>query len=701
MFREEDSKKKVSEIFKESFTNKKEAIALYGTGINTDEILKVVSGYNIVAILDAKKEGQCFRGFPIISVSEAIGKVKKIVIVARAEVIPIIYERISIVEEYGIDIVDIRNKKINCKEQKEYKKNSYWKKTEADLRKQIECHDVITFDIFDTLVLRKLIRPEEIFDVVEQKLKNTKYESEFSYMRKKAADIAYRELKYPNYEEIYQYMKKVFGLSEEYITYVSDEEIKTELNFLSCRDIMHDMLKYAKTLGKQVFLLSDMYLSRKQIIRIMDYLEIREYDDVFVSCEIKKRKWPEGDIYKWLKNKVGKDYKYLHIGDSEGADIEKANENGIDTFYIMSWYEMMVRSSLSKLLVNVKTIADSIVMGIIGDKILNNPFALSEGLGDITLNNFNEYGYLGFGPMVDGMVMWMVKEAKKYKNPHIWFLARDGYIFKRVYDILLDKSDDNLPKANYVMSSRRSVIVPSNSKYNDLQHNIKLIPSDMSNSEMLKKRFGILVDDCNEVNNKSREVVIKEYEKVIDLVAKSEKKRYLAYLKSFFEDDETIIVFDAVSSGTIAYGLEKILDRKIKLFCLVGRLITEYSVIDEIDVSNYIGEDFNFINKFNVSKKIGVLESILTSKEPSFICINESGKFVYGKNEKSQENYYNLEEVHNGILDFSVEFFNQISGLKDIEVSGMLVDECFGFFNEVSVLKNLNEIRNFGVVDTF
>ena len=36
-----------------------------------------------------------------------------------------------------------------------------------------------------------------------------------------------------------------------------------------------------------------------------------------------------------------------------------------------------------------------------------------------------------------------------------------------------------------------------------------------------------------------------------------------------------------------------------------------------------------------------------------------------------------------------------------ISTGSMLVDECFGFFNEVSVLKNLNEIRNFGVVDTF
>ena len=703
MFSQECSKKKVSEIFIKSFKNKEETIALYGTGINTEEILKVVKGYNIVAILDAKKEGEFFKGLPIISVSEAIQKaVKKIVIVARAEVIPIIYKRISVVEEYGIEVVDIQNKKINCKDSKEYKKNFYWEKTELDLKEQIKSHDVITFDIFDTLILRKIIKPEEIFDIVELKIKNTNFKSNFSYMRKKAASVAYKEKKYPTYEDIYKYMKKVFGLSDEYIEYVSNEEFKTELSFFSCRNVMSDMIKYAKSIGKKVFLLSDMYLSKKQIIDIMKYLDISGYDDVFVSCEVKKRKWPEGDIYNWLKNKVGNEYKYLHIGDSEGADIKKANENGIDAFYIMSWYEMMVNSSLSKLLVNVKTTSDSIVIGMIGNKLLNNPFALSKELGEFTLKNNKDYGYLGFGSLVVGMIAWILREAKKYKNPHIWFLARDGYIFQKVYDILLTKYDGNLPKANYVMSSRRSTIVSSNISSDDLKYNLKLVPDSMTNSEMLKKRFGILVDNSDEIDSKSRECVIEEYKELIYSISKSERVMYLEYLKNFFEEDETIIVYDAVSSGTIAYGLEKILNRKIKLFCLIGRQVTEYSVLDELNVSCYVGKDFKFINEFYISKRIDILESILTSKEPSFICINESGEIIYGENEMSQDNYNELEKVHNGIVDFSKEFFNLVFELiVDINISGKLVDECFGFFNSNDILSKLNIKNKFGVVNTF
>lgn len=114
----------------------------------------------------------------------------------------------------------------------------------------------------------------------------------------------------------------------------------------------------------------------------------------------------------------------------------------------------------------------------------------------------------------------------------------------------------------------------------------------------------------------------------------SERMMYLEYLKNFFEEDETIIVYDAVSSGTIAYGLEKILNRKIKLFCFIGRQVTEYSVLDELNVSCYVGKDFKFINEFYISKRIDILESILTSKEPSFICINESGEIIYGENDK-------------------------------------------------------------------
>lgn len=76
--------------------------------------------------------------------------------------------------------------------------------------------------------------------------------------------------------------------------------------------------------------------------------------------------------------------------------------------------------------------------------------------------NYNDYflnfGYRAFGPILFSFCKWLKKECSTNNIDKIYFLARDGYILKKAFNII-DKEHEF--KTFYFYASRRSIIVPS------------------------------------------------------------------------------------------------------------------------------------------------------------------------------------------------------------------------------------------------
>jgi len=229
-----------------------------------------------------------------------------------------IEQRINLGENYELARFVISNKIEHLKFSKEY--FIFTEKTFIDnfttimeidnfiIYKRIEPH-IISFDIFDTLIARKCIFPENIFNIIAEKSKIPN----FKELRIKAESLSDG-----TFDNIYNKFKNLSNLSDEEILKLKDIEIETELENIF--PIVENRLK----LRPQDILVSDMYLSRDTIIKLLQKCGYSGDNKLYLSSNGKKK----GIIW----NQIKENFSY-HIGDNYNSDVISAflwgNKKGI------------------------------------------------------------------------------------------------------------------------------------------------------------------------------------------------------------------------------------------------------------------------------------------------------------------------------------------------------------------------------------
>ena len=139
-----------------------------------------------------------------------------------------------------------------------------------DLMKLLSGYDVISFDIFDTLITRCLPKPNDVFQLVELILTDEgKSEVGFAEAREQAEKNANFIRGYPSFDEIYDELKNLCNLSEEEIKKIKQTEFRIELELLVARRDVLSLFSALIKQGKRIVLVSDMYFSSKQLRKIL------------------------------------------------------------------------------------------------------------------------------------------------------------------------------------------------------------------------------------------------------------------------------------------------------------------------------------------------------------------------------------------------------------------------------------------------
>ncbi len=289
----------------------------------------------------------------------------------------------------------------------------------------IDNNDVISFDMFDTLVKRFVFSPKDLFYVVEREF-NEKFglAKSFHDDRIAAERRLYTEegAKQPTFSEIYESLAR-FGYSESEREFLQEAEKCAERRYIGVLESGRKYYDYAKSRGKTVILTSDMYHSEEFLSSVMHDLKY-DFDAVYVSGDRKASKWT-GTLYKLLKSDfAGK--KILHVGDNRKSDYEMPAREGINSYF-------------SERRKNCPPVSDPIVRAVAEQKS-----------GDVLY----DFGYSYFGPLLAGFARF-IKE-KFTDRDVILFLSRDGYIVKKVFDALYPGE-----KTVYLYASRRALINPS------------------------------------------------------------------------------------------------------------------------------------------------------------------------------------------------------------------------------------------------
>ena len=425
----------------------------------------------------------------------------------------------------------------------------------------IEKYEVISFDIFDTLIKRNVIKPVDIFKIVQQrfnKQSNNISINDFFDKRVETEKIV-RNKSLDEDITIEQIYDNIIGYSDETKEKLKKIEIETELDYCVRNNKMYDIYNFCKEKNKKIICISDMYLSSEILKKI---LSKNGYDieDVFVSSEylLTKR---TGNLFEKIIEEEKIDKKnLLHIGDNKYGDFLKPISIGIRAIKI------------SKDINNMNN------FNIFTDKqySLDNNIILStiNNTSDNIDNYYEKFGYEVLGPIIYMFAKWIYNIAKKENIDLLLFCARDMKMTQQVFKILYG----NEIKNEYFYISRRSSYLPYLYKNNTFNNFCSLMPGGKAKytikqwlnlSNIKTEKMNIKIDinklfSCKEIANDKqfKKIYNNEVLNYINVEGKRQFEYLDKYIKSF-GDSKKMAIVDLGWRGTTQYILKNIFNRDI------------------------------------------------------------------------------------------------------------------------------------------
>lgn len=341
----------------------------------------------------------------------------------------------------------------------------------------------VSFDIFDTLITRPFSDPTDMFTLMN---------GEFNRLIGSTSYVDFREIRVEaeagcreknrflyggcediTLDEIYDYMAESFLFPREVCEKVKKLEMQLELKFCTARSFGKELLELAVSQGKRVILISDMYLSAGFIGEILENNGISGYSDIFVSSEYRLLKGT-GELYKKALSVCGIDdpQEVLHIGDNWNSDVVSAEKAGLRTYHLPNAREVFSGShssiyageGFSKVFAPNGEMRDSVrayrdftaircMTALAANKLC--------GSGYVTINKGSDFncepyrvGYYALGMHLLAVSRWLLDESEKNGYDTVHFVARDGYLPKKAFDILRDKLGKNV-ESDYFYISRK------------------------------------------------------------------------------------------------------------------------------------------------------------------------------------------------------------------------------------------------------
>lgn len=301
------------------------------------------------------------------------------------------------------------------------------RKSPAEFAKELSKYDIISFDVFDTLIFRPFSQPSDLFFFTGSKLKyfdfkQIRIEMEESARRNAEKEKQTREV---SFEDIWKIIEEKTGID---CAIGMHAEWEDELRFCFANSYMLQVIRELQIQGKQIILISDMYLKREYIQKLLKNCGYKDLETCFVSCDYGHSK-SEGTLYEIVKKDFKATETFAHVGDNMYADVEQAKKYGFQTFYY---------NSVNSLGMKYRPTDMSIMMRSVYSGLINS--YLHNGL--LVYSKEYEFGFIYGGFFVLGYCQWIHEYVKRNQIDKILFLSRDGDVLSKAYNILYPQEEN-------------------------------------------------------------------------------------------------------------------------------------------------------------------------------------------------------------------------------------------------------------------
>ena len=483
---------------------------------------------------------------------------------------------------------------------------------------------LISLDVFDTAIFRKVFNPTDIFDVVEEKVGNN-----FKALRIKAQEQARKKSIFYNIIDIYKEISFPFS---------PKEEIKAE--YENCKANPYILNLYNKQEADYIFI-SDMYLPSLVIKSMLEKCGYKN-PQVFVSCELKAVKG-NGSLFQKVESNLGRKI-FKHIGDNYSCDIVGAQKVRVPEVQYVGppIYNKEVTTP------NIESV--KLRKLLIDEELSNN--SIEEKIGYI------------FAPLALAFTQAILNEASA--NQTIFFNARDGFLLYVIARWIL-KTKKNI---KYCRFSRKSCFVAnvlpnymithsSNSaslkffkiqRIHTLRDFLKLFSLDENYdySKVLNK-YKITLDTVLEFN-KNKQAIIEDtllsvQDKFYSVVMEC-KRNFLKYVQKIGIKNGDFFV-DLGYNGTMQGILTRIAGLKLH-----GRYINTFDLRGEFQGVLFEKRSFLPISIFRPHGG-AALEAVFSENRGTVVRYDAAGNPVLGKDTKYKKDFTKkiLKGLFRGVKD--------------------------------------------------
>lgn len=573
-------------------------------------------------------------------------------------------------------------------------------------------YDIVSFDIFDTLIFRPFDEPTALFFLLGEELgfmdfRRIRIEAERDARQEKYERTGSYEVRL---EDIWNKMEEKTGLSAKQGMKL---EMALERRYCYANPFMLRVFRRLADMGKRIIITSDMYLSREFLQNLLEEKGYGGMEKVYISNECGSSKY-SGGLYDFILKDLNVDLSVsrnqaVHIGDNERSDIRMAGKHGI----VPCYYPNIHKKAELFRAYDMSPIVGAVYRGVVDSHLYCGLEAFSPGY---------EYGYIYGGLFAVGYCNFIHEYCRLHRTDKILFLSRDGDILSQVYRMLYP--DEN---TEYVYWSRKAAVklMASSDRYDYFR---RFLDHKVNQRISLEKIFQsmeleLLLDDLlagdaeqtdiycqrtagddppaqsaegEETLRKSDYLTSANLESVKRLLTacwervlacyQEEQEAAAAYYGRVLEGCRKAVAVDIGWAGSGAVALKTLVEKVWEIPCSITGILAGTNTL--YNAEPYIGETFlqtgdlvaymysmshnrDLVKKHDPNKNYNVYwELLLSSPTRQFTgfgfkrdgagAVTEEPELHFGKYDENQEG---IREIQRGILDFAGQYLEHFGNM--------------------------------------
>ena len=650
-------------------------IIIYGLSTETERVLIEWNGkYNVVGLLDGfMTEGEQF-GYRILDINEVVRMDNiAIIVVARPGSCKVITKRIgALCREHNVPLFDIRGNDLLEEKRVVYDFKAVSGYTKQELLQAIDESEAVSFDLFDTLLVRNVSSLDDLLSIIDIRLRDKNINiTDFVNIRTRAEkklSIGRAPRLDKIYGEVLNSTNELNADAEE----LSIIEYAVDLDTIEARREMVTLVNEIIEMGKPVYITSDCYYSKTQLQEILKVIGVNKVTDIIVSCEYDTSK--TGNLFEKLIAIAGTK-NIIHIGDDTVADEESAKRHGIKAFRIYSAIELLELIGGLNLLYNDQSLSDRIRIGMFTANLFNSPFQFEDDSKYINVNSPFDIGYLFAAPMVMDFTRWFEEKTIELGIENRWLCARDGFLLRRLYEVMYPDV-----RVEYFYTSRISAIRAGMDSFEDIEY-VDSMKFTGEVEDNLRTRFGIDIACISGDDIDEDESGLLKYVKPIIQNSIVKRENNKKYINSLNVKDGDISLFDFVAKGTSQLYIQKLVNNHIKGLYFM-QLEPQFMKDMNLDIIPFYKEEER--EKSVIFENYYILETLLTSPEASVDEFDDNGTPVFAIETRSERDIDCVMKAQNGIVEYTKKFL-QLCPTSAININKKLDEQFLMLLRHVAI----------------